>query len=115
MARAPSVPEKVQKWSKMSFFHVLEKFWYRKNFFGRIRGVPELPRIFRFLLGSATDDVREQNFGSKNPGTVFFSVKKRPVRMDTVFGHGHRHAVAARRCFLPKPLARPLLANTNPL
>ena len=62
----------------MSFFDVFEKIGAGKDFFGRIRGFPELPRIFRFLLGSAADDVREQNFGFKNPGQFFFSLKKRP-------------------------------------
>ena len=45
-----------------------------KNF-GRIRGFPELPRIFRTKLGSAADEVRDQNFGLENPGQFFFSLK----------------------------------------
>ena len=39
--------------------------------FGRIRGFAELPKIFRTKLGSAADDVREQNFGLENPGHFF--------------------------------------------
>ena len=82
MARAPAAPEKFQKRSKMSFFFsCFEKFWYRKIFFGRIRGFPELPRIFRFLLASAADDVREQTFGFKNPGQFFFPLKTSCLHM----------------------------------
>ena len=36
------------------------------------RASPEHPRIFRFLLGLAADDVRDQIFGFKNPGQFFF-------------------------------------------
>ena len=63
---------KVSKKVENVIFSCFEKKWHRKNFFGRIRPFPELPRIFRFLLGSATDDVREQIFGFKNPGQFFF-------------------------------------------